>query len=98
MLRGLFASVGGIVYTTSDARATRSTPGLSDLLVVFPGRRVLLAWESKAGDERYPAADPRRLTADQRTFGSHMARGLTTAFGFGDAAAARAYLTQQRSA
>jgi hypothetical protein len=91
-VRRIFASAGGLVYSTSDPRATRSTPGLSDLFVVLPNRRLFLAWESKVGGETYPASDIRRLTASQREFGGFLASGLTTAFGWGDADVALAYL------
>ncbi len=91
-IRNVFASVGGIVYSTSDSRATRSTPGLSDLLVVFPGKRILLGWDAKAGSEQYKPTDSRRLSPEQWAFGNYLAKGLRTAFGWGDAEAARAYL------
>ncbi|MGH8577886.1 MAG: hypothetical protein ACREXJ_13450 [Gammaproteobacteria bacterium] len=91
-MRQMFASVGGLVYSTSDPRATQSTPGLSDLFVLFPGERLFLAWESKTGDERYRATDARRLTDEQREFGAYLNLGLRTTLGFGDAAAARDYL------
>jgi hypothetical protein len=93
-VRRIFAAAGGLVYSTSDPRATRSTPGLSDLFVILPNRRLFLAWESKAGDEMYPASDIRRLTREQRAFGGYLSGGLTTAFGWGDAAAAMDYLTR----
>lgn len=90
--RKFWQSVGGIVYATSDSKQTAATPGLSDELIVLPGRRLLIAWEAKTGDEYYKPTDPRRLTEEQQTFLSHMQRGLTTAGGFGDAAAAQAWL------
>jgi hypothetical protein len=88
----LFATCGGVVYSTHDSRATRSTPGISDKLVVFPNRRILLAWDDKAGRELYPPTDPRRLSAAQLKFGGFMELGLRTAFGWGDAEAAKAWL------
>ena len=94
--RDIFASAGGVCYSTSDSRATRSTPGLSDLLVVFPGPRILLAWDAKAGSEQYRPTDVRRLSLEQKVFGDLLARGLTTAFGWGDADAARGWLMTRR--
>lgn len=89
-------SVGGHVYVTSNARQTAATPGIADLLVILPGRKLFVAWESKAGDEQYKADDPRRLTEEQQIFLSHCQRGLTTAGGHGDAEAARRWLLERR--
>jgi hypothetical protein len=90
----IFTECGGVVYSTSAGRATRSTPGISDKLIVFPNRRILLAWDDKAGAERYKPTDARRLSEAQLRFGQFLARGLRTAFGWGDAEAAKNYLTR----
>ncbi len=94
-VRRFWAAVGGIVYTTSDSRAVAATPGIADHLVILPNRKLLVAWESKSGTEQYPPDDARRLTDEQRVFGAYMARGLTTAFGWGDAAAAQRWLASR---
>lgn len=90
--RNIFEACGGMVYSTSSGRATRSTPGIADKLIVFPNHRILLGWDDKAGDERYKPTDPRRLSAEQERFGNYLALGLRTAFAWGDAEAARAFI------
>ena len=42
----VFRAFGGRVYSLSQARASKQTPGLGDDFVVFPGR-VSFWWESK---------------------------------------------------
>lgn len=90
--RDLFARAGGIVYCTSDPASRRVTKGIPDKLIVFPGAGLLLGWDDKAGAEQYWPTDPRRLSDEQRVMGSYLARGLRTAFAFGDEAAAIAWL------
>jgi hypothetical protein len=43
----LFRAFGGVVYSLSQPRATKQAPGLPDLYVFFPRRRVALWWETK---------------------------------------------------
>lgn len=88
---------GAIVFSTSDTRVTRSTPGVPDLFAMFLGRRILLGWDAKAGTELYRPTDPRRLSVEQKRFGEMLQLPLTTDFGFGDAEAAKQYLMRGRT-
>lgn len=96
MTAAIFAECGGLVYSTSAGRVTRSTPGIPDKLVIFLNHRILLGWDDKAGSERYKPTDPRRLSPEQKKFGDYLALGLKTEFAWGDAAAAKEYLMRER--
>lgn len=87
-VKRVYQQAGAVVYSTSDPRTRRADSGISDLLVFFPNRLVLLAHETKAGTGR--------LTPEQILFGAKMADGYRTDFAWGDAAAAIQYLSRGR--
>lgn len=80
----VFRSVGCTVYTTSDTRRTKSTPGIPDHIILHP--RFLILWDAKAGRGR--------PSPEQMAFFTEIARrsykGVLT--GWGDAEAARQFL------
>lgn len=90
-----FRQAGAIVYCTSDIASRRVTPGISDKLIIFPGARILLGWDDKAGEEQYGPTDERRLSKEQAEFGKYLGLGLRTTFAFGDNAAALRWLQQR---
>jgi hypothetical protein len=94
--RKFWEQVGGIVYTTSDTRQVAATPGISDMLVILPNRRLFVGWESKQGFQgSYGPDHPKRLTDEQWEFGRWLNLRLTTAFGWGDDHAAQRWLLAQ---
>ena len=51
----IYSAVGGRVKWLSQSRASRQTPGLPDLIVVFPGRAVLFHETKRPGGRQSPA-------------------------------------------
>ena len=90
----IFRSVGGLVYRVTVLKGSGGTPGVSDDLIFLPNRKLLVAWDSKAGALWYKPGDERRLSEAQRTFGALMAGGYRTAFGYGDRETARRWLAE----
>lgn len=80
----VFRSVGCTVYTTSDTRRTKATPGIPDHIILHP--RFLILWDAKAGRGR--------PSPEQMEFFTLIAqRGYRDVLtGWGDAEAARQFL------
>lgn len=51
----IYSAVGGRVKWLSQSRASRQTPGLPDLIVVFPHRAVLFHETKRPGGRQSPA-------------------------------------------
>jgi len=86
MIVKLFRAVGIRVYTTSQARPAKVSPGIPDLWCVHKDAGVCFWWESKrqVGGE---------LSTAQQEFRDECAAGLVN-WGSGDRWAARAFLVR----
>lgn len=88
----LFEACGGIVYSTSqgyrhEPGGTRCTPGLPDLVVFIPRRKVCVFWETKRGKW----APRSKRTNEQIAFGNYCA-ACNQAYGFGGVEEAKTLL------